>query len=198
MDTEWFGRFRDVPGVAYEIPGEITRETLRLAQARPRKFVLGDQQVEALDESDDSGSPAYWRRVDSDTAESNTDDLIKNLYVTLEVPGAAEDYHFAIQDVIDELWRRRRSNSLVLLDVETLSWLDVSLIRARPDVVGCGAHLNYYKVPAFGRLITLYRREGAWRDALAVSDIGEQFGVYPGRAAILEQVAALDAEMGNE
>ncbi|MCJ0907044.1 hypothetical protein [Rhodococcus sp. ARC_M6] len=197
MDTEWFKRFGDIPGVTYKTPHGIDRRRLLAAKARPRELYLGGKRVAMQDEPDDSTSPAAQRWFDLNIADMSVDAMLRNLYETLEVPGEAEDYHFAIQDVIEVLWRRRRSEPLVLAHVESLSWLDVRLIQACPDAIMFGDELQYFSVPAFGRLITLYTREGAWRDALVVADIGEQFGVYPGRAAIVERVAALDAEAAD-
>lgn len=198
MNTEWYKRYGDIPGVTHRTPHGIDRRRLQTAKTRPRELHLGDNRVAMLDEPDDSSSPAAQRMFDLNIADMSVDAMLRNLYETLEVPGEVEDYHFAIQDVIQELWRRRRSEPLLLAHVESLSWLDVSLIQACPDAIMFGDELQYFNVPAFGRLITLYTREGAWRDALVVADIGEQFGAYPGRAAIAERVAALDAEADDE
>lgn len=197
MDTELFNRFGDIPGVTFKTPPGIDRRRLRAKKTRSRRLYLDGKLIGDLVESDDSISPAARRWSDLNIADMGMDTVLHSLYETLESPGQVDDYHLAIQDVILEFWRRRRREPLVLLHVESLAWLDLRLIQTCPGSI-LGDEPHYFNVPAFGRLITLYKREGAWRDALAVTDIGEQFSRYPGRTAIAERVAALDAETADE
>lgn len=186
---KWFPRFGDIPGVTYTTPPGIDRHRLHGADARPevvRYAADGEGLSWPRQEGSTSASPAHERAFGSDLSQLSTTAVISHLSETLELPGEATDYHFAIQGVLEALWRRRRTEPAVLTHVEHLAWLDIDLIRARPI---------YYRILAFQYLITLYEREGAWRDALDVAELSVHFGQQqPKRDELADRVAALDAE----
>ena len=101
--------------------------------------------------------------------------------------------------MVDTLWSRRRDEPEVRAAIEELAWLNIRLIQAHPAAVtheGVDGP-RFYGITTFGRLVYLYEREGAWRDALAVSDIAFQFNMPIDREMLVERVAALDAEVST-
>jgi len=133
-----------------------------------------------------------------ETSESSSDELLDNLWKTLETPGEAADYHFAIQTTAGYLYGRRLDEPGILSWSEWLSWLDVRLIQAVPSAVwtedadGSG---TYYQVAAFHTLLDLYQREGFLGEALQVAEIARSFGQNADlRPQIEERIELLRAE----
>ena len=93
------------------------------------------------------------------------------------MPGEISDYHFAIQQAADELWKRRRDQPAQIGFVEWLSWWDARLVETHPEAFenppGSG---EYLRVPAFERIVGLYEREGFLHEALAAAERFEKFG----------------------
>jgi hypothetical protein len=121
----------------------------------------------------------------------------QHLGETLELPGEPTDYHFAIQSVLEALWKRRRTEPTVLTTVEQLAWLDLSLAQARPDAVSTDIQgkRKFYAVLAFQYLITLYEREGALREALEVAELAVRYQQQQAkRDELVGRVTALDTE----
>ncbi len=204
MGIDWYARFGDIPGVSYATPPDIDRTKLKGAAARPtidRFRGLDGKPVETLSWDTPGGgstssSPAHEQAFGVELKKMTTPKVLRHLYETLELPGEPSDYHFAIQGAIEELWRRRRDEPGVLIDVESLSWLDITFIQAQPTTVTneYSEEPSFYTVRAFARLVSLYEREGAWRDALAVAELGARYGQAGPTDALLERIAALDAE----
>lgn len=184
MSIEWFSRFGDIPGVTYTTPVDIDRSKLKNASARPEVFAYGDSQKSLhwpMKGGSTSASPAATRLQDVDLSTKGTALVLRYLNETLELPGQPQDYHFVIQSVLDALWSRRRREPAVLETAERVAWLDVELIRARPDTITneyVGVHdrqPRFFQVYAFARLIKLYEREGALREALEVAELAARF-----------------------
>ena len=203
MGTQWCARFGDIPGVNYTTPPSIDPTKLKGAGARPtvdRFKDLDGKTVETLSWDTPGGStsasPAHELTFGVELKKKTTPKLLQYLYELLELPGEPSDYHFAIQNVIEELWRRRRDDPGVLGDIESLSWLNINFIQAQPATVTneYSDEPSFYAVRAFARLVSLYEREGAWRDALAVAELGVRYGQPGPTDALLERIAALDAE----
>ncbi len=179
MSIEWFSRFGDIPGIAYESPVGINRAKLKGASERPEVVAYGEGRKSLSWRTKDgstSASPAHDRAF-SGASDQSTAALARHLYETLELPGQVSDYHFAIQFFVDELWKRRRDDPSVLTLMERVAWLDVDLVRARPDAI-TNEHdgtPRFYRVTSFDRLITLYEREGALHEALEVAEIAARF-----------------------
>jgi hypothetical protein len=207
LGTQWYARFGDIPGVNYVTPQGIDRTRLKGAGVRPaveRFKDLDGKTVETLSWDTPGGStsasPAHELTFGVELKKKTTPKLLQSLYETLELPGEPSDYHFAIQNVIEELWRRRRDDPGVLADIEALSWLNITFIQAQPATVTneYSDEPSFSAVRAFARLVALYEREGAWRDALAVAELGVRYGQAGPNNALLERVAALDAEALDE
>jgi len=126
-----------------------------------------------------------------------TSKLILRMMEGLELPGISSDYHFVIQGCVEALWGRRRDEPEVFETVETLCWLDIRLIEARPDTITneFGEKPSFYRVSAFGRLVELYEREGFLREALEVARRAAVFDQGQAHIERLEaRIAALETE----
>ena len=204
--TALFRCISDVPGVTYQTPVGIDRALLPGVDVLPeiRQYTSYDGTVRESSwwPTPDGASgvpPARTWMNEVRTSELSTEALLRRLYESLELPGTASDYHFAIQGMIDTLWSRRRDEREVRATMEELAWLNIDLIRAQPEAVtyqGVDGP-SFYGITTFSRLVYLYEREGAWRDALAVSDIAMQFNMPIDRELLVERVAALDAEVSS-
>lgn len=143
-----------------------------------------------------SASPAQRHGFDQPDRESSADALI-HLAETLELPGAINDYHFAIQRTIGTLWSRRRDQPTLFEEIERLCWLDLEVIRSSPvdfRVDRPEREQEFYRFTALGTLRTMYEREGLLRQALEVERIAATFG--QGNVEELEaKVALLDGEL---
>jgi hypothetical protein len=203
MVGEWFQRFGDIPGVSYSTPAGIDRRRLPGADARPQVHTYDGERHLSWPGAEGSGiistsaSPAHERAFGTDLAGMSTAAALQHLGETLELPGEPTDYHFAIQSVLEALWKRRRTEPAVLGTVERLAWLDLSLAQARPDAVSTDiqGERKFYAELAFQYLITLYEREGALREALEVAELAVRYEQQQAkRDELVGRVTALDAE----
>lgn len=196
MTVIWFGRFGDIPGVDYTPPVVVDRSRLPRVGERPELSRWTGGESLTWGGGTTSSSPAHERAFGGDLTAMTTQQLLSHLAEALELPGEPSDYHFGIQGVLEALWKRRREDSGVLGWIEALGWLNIRLVVA---VSGAASHvvddeLRYYRIVAFSHLITLYEREGAWREALEVAEIGERLGQSVRLDELLDRVALLDAE----
>jgi hypothetical protein len=126
------------------------------------------------------------------------EDLVRSVWEGLELPGIASDYHFLLQGAAAQLWSRRRKEPAGLRMAETFGYLDLALIEAIPQTVWRNdgdRDGGFLRITSLEHLLTLLEREGAFREALALSRRAQRFGdVY--RSEELEaKVAALDEEL---
>jgi hypothetical protein len=203
MVGEWFQRFGDIPGVSYATPAGIDRRRLPGADAQPQLHTYDGERQLSWPGAEGSGiistssSPAHERAFGTDFAGMSTAAALQHLGEALELPGEPTDYHFAIQSVLQALWKRRRTEPTVLMMVEQLAWLDLSLAQARPDAVSTDiqGERKFYAVLAFQYLITLYEREGALREALEVAELAVRYAQQQAkRDELVARVTAVDAE----
>ena len=197
-EPTWFKRLGDVPGVEYATPSGT--RPLKAAAAVPHVAYtseLGTQSVRwTLPSGEEGDSPVRERTYSVDFGEFDTAKVLRHLAGTLELPGEPVDYHFALQGAISTLWGRRRAEPDVFAEVERLGLLDVGLIEACPVAaeVGYGRE-GYLRILAFGHLVTIYEREGAWADALRIATIATRFEqLEDHRDTLAERVAQLQAE----
>ena len=199
-ELDWFPRFGEVPGVEYSPLTPVDGKRLPGAGARPER--ISDRSGGRFlhwptKGGSSSASPAHERAFGTDFSDMPTAKVLRHLAETLELPGIPSDYHFAIQGVLEALWSRRRDEPAVFDMVERLCWLDLGLVRARPDCVSYEAdgEVRYYGLAAFGHLATLYEREGALREALDVAELAMHYGQLDARRDDLaRRLAALEAE----
>jgi hypothetical protein len=119
------------------------------------------------------------------------------MYEGLELPGEPSDYHFLIQHAAEELWRRGRDEPDLLSAAESLCWLDIGLIEARPDAASdvVDGKRRFYSITAFRLLIQLYEGKGDLADALRVAEVAADCGqCEDARQRLLWRTGAIDAE----
>jgi hypothetical protein len=196
--TEWFRGLAEVPGVSYTSDPSVDRSKLTGYDAVPRRehFVIDGKREESLWWGNGSASPAHLfssQGLERPTRET----LLRRLRETLELPGVASDYHFAIQSCVTELWKLRRDDPEIHAAVEDLCWLDIRLIEAQPQTISFerDGETLYYRVLAFGHLINLYEHEGSLREALDVAERAARFGQCEADVhRIAEEIRAVEAE----
>jgi hypothetical protein len=125
------------------------------------------------------------------------DELVRWVWEGLELPGEPSDYHFLLQGAVERLWSRRRDDPDGLLLVETFAYLDLALVEAAPQAVvldEADPARGFVHILTLDRMLTLLEREGALREALALSRRAERFGERYRREPLEAKVAALDGE----
>lgn len=144
-----------------------------------------------------SASPAHERAFGIDTSDYTARQLITHVWETVELPGAPEDYHFALQRAVEQLWRMRSTNPECLTELETFAWLDLALVEAAPWALMYASEdgpPTMVSLPGIDRLIVLLEREGAHREALSVATRLVALGAHSSRLdRIQTRVATLDA-----
>jgi hypothetical protein len=217
---EWFHRMGDIPGLGYTAPVPIDRASLPDHDKEPelRRYdfdneprVLVDWGLRETSEPDAAyedkvwtplGSPAieHLREVLDDGARPTSEQLLRRLWEALELPGAADDYHHALERVGRRLRTMSYWEPAVMENVEALAWLDIRLMRTYPSIVIIDhpeAARPYWGADAFNTLHDIYVAEGFLRDALAVCELELEFGADPRRTdelrARLERMASESA-----
>lgn len=199
MSTQWVERFADlVP--AYTPIAPVHPQGLPGWGLRPsiRRFSFDDEVTESL----------TWESGDGETSQSpasqhvgtSTDPAraVLTLAETLELPGEPDDYHFAIQQTVEELRRNADVDPTTLNLVEHLCWYDIHLAYAAPDALSVvrDGERQWYRMTTVSTLVRLYEREGALREAAQVATIAsEAFDQMHDKAAALsEKLATVEAE----
>jgi len=192
--TTWYARMADIPNIQFEGSPGVNRVLLAEAHIRPRSE-YGYLSWPTLQGST-SASPAHQRAF-SDFTSMNRNDLVRWVWEGLEIPGEPPDYHFLLQGAVEKLWSRRRSDPEGLGFVEIFGYLDLTLIEAAPQAVAldrADRPQGFVHIVTLDRLLTLLEREGALRDALALSRRAQRFGDVYRRESLEAKVAALDEE----
>ncbi len=192
----WYERMAAIPGVRFGGSPGIDRALLPESRVRPKKGMSYLMWTTA-DGATTSASPAS-RHMDSDTTRLRLEDLVRSVWEGLELPGTAPDYHFLLQGAVTQLWSRRRKEPAGLRMAETFGYLDLALLEAVPRTAWRNEgdpDGGFLRITSLELLVTLLEREGALREALALSRRAQRFGdVY--RSEELEaKVAALDEEL---
>jgi hypothetical protein len=190
----WYARMADIPGIQFAGSPGIDRAVLAEADVRPRTEF--DFLSWPTREGSTSASPAH-RRAFVDTTSMGRDDLVRWVWEGVELPGQPSDYHFLLQNAVEQLWAHRRTDPEGLRFVEVFGAVDLALIEAAPHAVAlpnADGTTGFVHIVTVDRLLTLLEREGALRDALALSRRAQRFGERYRRADIEAKVAALDRE----
>jgi hypothetical protein len=177
----WFRRLADVPGLSYEGSRTVDRTKLPGHDLEPevREYRFEGELRRRLqwptpEGGSTSASPVH-QRVFRSVDQATTLETLRRLEETLELPGELSDYHYAIQNVCETIYKRRREDLSLLEEVERLCWLDIELFEAYPKMVeyepGQFPHVFAYK-----RLVVLYEGEGYFREALEVAERGLKMG----------------------
>lgn len=200
-DTKWFDRFAAIPGIGYVTPSGIKRPDIpkRFLTPKVDTYEWDGRRHESLSwkdgEGETSASPA--QRWPPETGQRNPPPalILQRLYETLELPGVASDYHFALLSAYESLSSRARREPELYADMEKLCLLDIALVERLPMIVRDTAGAMPFRVPAFERLVTLYERNGLLDEALAIARRAAAAGQGTDLAEqIEERIAALRAE----
>lgn len=206
-ETTWTPRLAELPGVGYVPPENIDRPSLKAGAATPeihRHDFDGKEHVSlwwTTPEGGTSASPASRWFSQHEPMEAKTDEILDYLYRGLECPGTPSDYHFAIQNTHEALWKHRREDPAAVQAVERLCLLDLALVEAYPDMLRLeyDGEVRYAAILAFERLIKLYERAGDIEAALDVARRAQRFGQDRGALERLEaKINALRAEEADE
>lgn len=199
---KWFKRFAEVPDVSYEGSPRVDRTRLFGYDHEPTVEVYdfdGKRQEHlrwpGLRSGGTSESPAHRHAFGEGFEANSHDDLLWQVEETLELPGELSDYHFAIQFFCEAVYKRRKEDPAVLADVERFCRVDVELVENHLETIEYEPG-KFYVVPAFGRLVGMYEREGYLREALEVAERSLACGQDLGRKVeeLRKRVAALEAE----
>jgi hypothetical protein len=202
---KWFRRLAEIPGVQYNTPQGINRLHLPDHNLVPElhSYDFDGRRHESLywqtREGSTSASPAHSWQTKSRPGESSAQTALRQLYETLELPGEPSDYHFAIQNCNETLWKYRREEPWVVEHIEWFCWLDIQLLEACPEAITFDreGEIQYANVLAFYRLISLYEKEGYLTEALEVARRAVRFNQsQPDFESLQERIAQLEAENG--
>lgn len=197
----WYPRLAAVPGLDFAGSPGVDRTLLAEHDSVPQVSEYGlwwtrrtttRGGVEAT-----SASPAHERAFGIDTSHYSSSHLIVHVWETVELPGAPEDYHFALQHAAEQLWRTQSTNPESLSSLETFAWLDLALVEAAPWALMYASEdrpPTMAALPGIDRLIVLLEREGAHREALSVATRLVALGAHTTRLdRIQTRIATLDA-----
>jgi len=213
---EWFRRFGDIPGVAYQTPAGIDPTKLPGYGLVPRRTSsdFGGGHLEDLmwtqGEESTSASPAHEWGFGPGSADSVAA-VVKWCAEGLELPGEPSDYHFMIQGAIGKLHSLRRKDHSAFPELEHLCLLDLALLEAWPRAVmdDYSDVPHFYACEAFDHLISLYATEGALHEAMEMAQRAASFSpgwdrnktaaqglveAHDKRDELAERIAAVDAE----
>ena len=201
---QWFPRFGDIPAMVYEPLAWVDRGRIPGHDAVPEAHStsLVERRIESLwwptgsDGGGSSASPAHGRAF-GEMRDASPDDLIRNVYEGLELPGEPADYHFLIQGSAGQLWARRREEPRVIGEVEKLCWLDIRLVEAWPDAASnqYSDEGEFYVILSFGTLIEIYEREGFLAEALEVAELAARYGQGDeARERLIQRIEAVENE----
>lgn len=196
----WYRRLADIPGVGYAGSPGINRNRLSEHDAIPdvHRYTFEGAPSESLSwkihNGETSASPANRHQASLRRGETPLQMKLRHMREAIELPGTIADYHFIIQQAIDELWHNRRQEPWILEEFEQLCWLDIRLVTRslkefqRED----GSLLVIY---AIRYLQTLFEQEGYIREALDLAEFAITLGADVDIARQLrERVALLDEE----
>jgi hypothetical protein len=196
--TDWYLRMADIPKLAFTGSPGVARERLPGARLKPAKAEHGSL-MWSTPGGMTSASPVQTHG-EAGLQGMALPELVRHTWEALELPGTPMDYHFALQNTVEGLWRRRRAEPSALAELEMFARLDIDLAEADPRAVSfvdAGAPdggWTFVRMLTFGRLMTLYEREGAHREALDLARRGERLGQTCNLDELARKVAALDAE----
>lgn len=189
--TVWFRRLADVPGVGYAGSPGVDRTRL------PGHDAVPEVEHGGLFWNDrTSESPAAEYGYSEEVRGFNAKQMARHIRETVELPGTPDDYHFALQGAVTDLWRLRSETPEALDDLEEFALLDLRLIEAAPWCVQWPdeeGNASFVSLPGVDRLIVLFEREGAHREALAVAERLAKFDNTNRLERIRERVAVLDS-----
>ena len=161
-ETTWAPGLAALPGVSYAPPEGTSAPVRDRAEAPAINEFEFDGEVHrslswTIRDGSTSASPASRHAAGRDPS-APTENLLRHLHDGLAKSGTPSDYHFAIQNVIDELWRRRKDDPRAVSAIEPLCLADISLVEAYRDSFRSGD--RYYATTSMDLLVTLYENAG--------------------------------------
>ena len=204
---KWFRCFSEVPGIGYKSNPHVNRSQLSyhnaVPQVRSNEMVNGQQEyvlwpMISGGSGSTSASPVKQWITQPRKGETVAQTRLRQLYESLELPGELMDYHFAILGCSSVLWRCRREEPWVLVEIEQLCWLDIRLVQAYPTLAIVNNERGFFRITTFEHLIHLYEQEGYLFDALQVAEIAVKFNQQmPALERIKSRIANLEAERSS-
>jgi hypothetical protein len=199
MNSVWFARFADIPGINYQTPADIDLQLLAGRNTRPKedRYNGGGYLMWPTADGSTSRSPA-GERAFGETKGLTTAKVLTHVAEALELPGEPSDYHVALQRAAIGLYSRRRSEPVAIEEAQRLFLLDLQLLQARPEIARSeyDKQEQYLHIVGLARLLRMYLTEGRVADAAAIADIAERFGAgaMPDVTAARARAAAVAAE----
>jgi hypothetical protein len=177
-DKSWFPRFADIPGIAWKTPTGIDRSRIRGHDAVPETLDWDSESVywpsleDGEEDASTSATPAQ-QYVGGDWSGSTTVvAVLHDMAEALELPGNPSDYHFIIAGAQERLWKLRQTDPAAVTEVERLCWLDVELVRARPEIIAPYREDEpHLRMEVLDVLHRLYMREGFLAEAEEIATI---------------------------
>lgn len=177
-DNTWFPRFGDIPGVSWATPPGIDCRQIRGHDAVPETQDWDSDSVwwPSLERGEEDASttatPAQQYLGDDWSETKTVDDVLRRLAETFELPGNPSDYHFTIASAQERLWKLRQAEPFALTHLERLCWLDVELVRLRPEIiVPYREEEGALHMEALDALYRLYLREGYLAEAEQIASM---------------------------
>lgn len=190
----WYARMTEIQGVGFTGSPDVNRSHLVEARIRPSEE-YGSLSW-PMPGGITSSSPVHHRAF-ADMRALKGDALTRWVWEGLELPGTASDYHFLLQNAVEQLWARRRATPAGLHFVEVFAQLDLSLIEAVPQAIlinDADPSRGFVRITSVMTWINLLHAEGALRDALSVSRRMQRFGDTYQNEKLETKVAALNEE----
>jgi len=198
-DTGWYPRLGAITVLSLG-PSTIDRTTLPGHDARPdiTRYQLSEGSLVSLEwptaGGSSSASPAAEHSAGVQESQS-TDAVVRQIYEALELPGTPSDYHFVLLRGYEVLWRRRRTEPVVLPELERLCLLDMALLEARPHMFDHFGSSEGFAPSSHAatHLIDLYERDGAFDDALEIA----KRAIRMGAVHFAEAVTRIEAKVSE-
>lgn len=172
-DGTWVPSLRELEAVRYSPPAGIQAPRLSRDQAIPKvsSYEFDGEERTYLSwktrDGSTSASPASRHSATDSDDDSTIEEMVRHLHEGLCLPGTPSDYHFAIQRVVDALWKRRRSDPKAVGPLEELCLLDIAIVETHPDSFRTGD--RFVSMTSTRLLVSLYEHAGDLDAAVALA-----------------------------
>ena len=172
-DGTWAPGLAHLPGIDYVAPPGTRPPRLSPNHATPR---VSHHEFDGQSrcwlswetrEGSTSASPAQRHGATRPEAMDSASEILAHLHAGLALPGTPNDYHFAIQHAIDELWKRRKTDAAAILPIEGLCLLDIAIVEAYPTPFRSGD--RFVSMTSTRLLVSLYEHAGDLEAAIELA-----------------------------